>query len=351
MAILLGFSLVYVLVKNQLVNVMNEKLHFLYKEKIEADIQNIYREFESYSAIIDSRINRLKTLTERQETNIKAWEEISGEIKKTKTGKEFLKYMETRNDQTYLTADDLENVKKQITKELKTYLSMKLQLDHEKTPVAKTPEAKPSLNISRIKPPLDITQNQQEELNAAELIVDDLVTDQFYRPKPSVDLKPSSSPTRIPQKDNTITENKFITTLASIGKSLTPFLLSSDSSSVSTSRNPEYKKQADFNELLRKEPGIKQARQSSLKPEKSEPPEVPPRPLQNSNMVTEETVSIRTSLAPDELVGLIESLRSSKSRPDALKNLIGKGFNLNQIAELSNIPYSDLELTRNLYKI
>jgi len=54
---------------------------------------------------------------------------------------------------------------------------------------------------------------------------------------------------------------------------------------------------------------------------------------------------------PEELLHLLKKLYISKERPAAMRVLLQRGFTLEQLSELSEIPVSDLELTRNLYKI
>lgn len=348
---LLGFSLVYMLIKNQVFKALEERLHSLYKDKIEADIQDIYREFESYSAIIDSRINRLKILTERQEASVRAWEAIQSDLKKSKTAKEVLGYLEEFQGKSALNPDEIEKLKKEIISDLKKYLADKLSLEKikapavlsEKIPEKETParKAAPERKSQPVARPQLNFSKTDEDFNAAELILEDLTEEKIsVAPKSSRTSFPGemSSITPKPQVEKEAGESKLLSTLASIGKTLSPIFLKPDNGPKEPV--PPARKPGNFNELIKKEAVLQT--------------EAPARIRQGETKekaVLEEKVSMDSQLSPSELLSLIESLKISRTRPQALKSLLGHGFELNQIAELSSIPYSDLELTRNLYKI
>ena len=373
---LLGFFLLYLLVKSKITDIIENKLKLLYKDKISADIQDFYSELESYSAIIDSRIGRLKTLTERHEANLKTWENIQIEIKKSKSGKELLSYLD-ENQKSLKPDDDLiKNLKNEITADLKKYLAAKLNLttDSEniksdslknKIPVnTKTPFDKDK-NAAPLK-----NENIDNEYNVAELILDDIDAREARKDsqlkrtavKEDSPVMTKAIPDIRQQTENQNTDNDstFLNILGAVGRALTPLFMKSESpaKNLTTSSVPENKtlNNRNFNDLLKKEiktsDAILQTRKkasddSFLKNAQigdakfstiETPPEIPAQ-------------KFTKSMEPAELMKLIEDLKISRLRPDALKNLLSHGFKMEQIAELSNVPFSDLELTRNLYHI
>lgn len=383
---LLSFFLLYILIRNKLIRLMDQKLKSLYKEKISADIQNIYRELENYSAIIDSRIGRLKTLTERQEASLKSWENIQKEIKKSKAGKEFLNYMDEQNQFMQDIQKHVTGIKKEITDDLKLYLAKKLNLTAGSSVSAASTEIVRTDNLIKgdsLKKPEpkgaskslnDLPLNwpasnpKDEDFNPAELLIDEI--DEEISPRKPQSRPRTAAPNvftgqnapgrkELPSK-NTLEDNSpakksetsgFFGILGSIGRSLGPLFFSqskeTEDKTGGRAETPTALTDAvarrNFNDLMQKEisglrpvasPGTPAVQEAKPAPQKE----------------TQENLAVK-SIRPDELMKLMEALKNSKSRPDALKRLLSEGFGMEQIAELSNVPYSDLELTQNLYNI
>jgi hypothetical protein len=375
---------------------MEIKLNALYKDRIVADIQDFYRELESYSAIIDSRIGRLKTLTERHEANLKAWENIQIEMKKSKTGKEFLSYINENRQDFKPDKDFTKSLKDEIIGELKSYLAVKLNLNHES--VKNTAQIKPVIkpqpstgiaqdqgnavkNLSAIKDRNYDAENDNE-YNVAELIIDDIdakiARKESQTAKTAAKTAPATAKTTSFDSDKITSvkpllrqsgalavesSNTFLNVLSSVGRALAPLFMKPETvASTSTKEsafsagfeNPALKTK-NFNDLLQKEMKTSDAISQTRKDSFGGPAFVTPVEYSSlENSVPTPQVAAQKfvkSMEPNELVKLIEDLKTSRSRPDALKNLLNQGFKLEQIAELSSVPYSDLELTRNLYHI
>jgi len=429
----LGFFLLYLIVKSQISTMMETRLKALYKDRIAADIQDIYRELESYSSIIDSRIGRLKTLTERHEANIKAWETIQGEMKKSKTAKEFLTYINENRQEFKPDKEFSENLKKEIIGELKKYLAARLNLPNE-TPQPKSaitdnrPVAKTAANQKTSpRTPLRTSEKMapvEDDLNLAELIIDDLDARQatrenlavknFNREKTSIgagktapanlpSLQTVTTRTRSESTGQTTKQNPLVDSspasgsfsgfLASVGRALAPLFMPSEKPSPVTNSAAAFDdigpRNRNFNDLLKKEivtsdtlsqarknpvPGNPAATGSQRQGQERqtmshnaagekfpvekdfEPSFKPLEEFEDASAGFEKAPPITPknlikSMNPEELIQLFEQLKTSRSRPEALKNLLSQGFKMEQIAELSNVPYSDLELTRNLYRI
>ncbi|MDH4198760.1 MAG: hypothetical protein OEV66_00110 [Spirochaetia bacterium] len=329
---LLGMLLIYLFIRNQVAVMIDQKMKVLYKEKIASDVQNIYRELDNYSSILDSRIGRLKNLTERHESSLKLWENIQKELRKSKTGKELLNYMEEQKLQSPQNPQYLADLKKEITDEIKLFVSKKLNIVPDTVQRTSPPK---SIDYSREK-----TRSPVEDVNIAELIIQEMGEEAVLkktRQPPARQIESFKLPKR-PQMDQTPDNSGgFLKILGAVGKTLSPLFLKSaspflDSQVNSASKIPE----KIFNDLIKKE--MKQT--ESLPPLHADAPE----PVKTG-------FPAQKTMEPEELVRLLEELRNSKGRPEALKKLMRQGFQLNQIADISNIPFSDLELTKNLYNL
>jgi len=378
---LLGFFLLYILVKNRISIMMETRLKELYRDKISTDIQDFYRELESYSAIIDNRIGRLKTLTERHEANIKAWEKIQVEMKKTKTGREFLSYLDENAQSQKMDKKSTGELKDEIIGELKKYLAAKLNLSSEpaesnmKKPVRpESPEVKPDKQRDEADSQFNVAELIINEMDASTIRRDQNMTKAPYFDREQKPENKSQTMFNLPEKpekrgiktsvsgqpDNEYS-NMFLNILTSVGRALSPLFIKSQNISLQndTRSNIETTTASakNFNNLLRKEINTS----GEILQIRNNTPESPrenrktgvnePGNVEKNDAMEINSQKLVKSMQPAELVKLIEEIKVSRSRPEALKHLLNQGFQMEQIAELSNVPFSDLELTRNLYHI
>ena len=60
-------------------------------------------------------------------------------------------------------------------------------------------------------------------------------------------------------------------------------------------------------------------------------------------------VRVPHELETDDLLLLLQDLSDSKKKPKALQVLLEHGYKISEIADMSDIPFSDLETTKNIY--
>ena len=244
---ILGLLLIYLFIRNQAVEMIDQKMKILYKEKIASDVQDIYRELENYSAIIDSRIVRLKTLTERHEAALKVWESIQRELKKSKAGKELLNYIEEQEIKPALNSEDILTLKKEITDDIKNFVAKKLNITSD---TVQKPQS-----IKSVAPVLEKNKLPADDANIAELIIQEMDRDTVAnRRKPVQNIKTEPVSFVKPQKVEQIPEvaTGFLSILGAVGKALSPIFLKTGSTDLETSatrKTPE----KSFNDLIRKE--------------------------------------------------------------------------------------------------
>ena len=70
--------------------------------------------------------------------------------------------------------------------------------------------------------------------------------------------------------------------------------------------------------------------------------------LQNGQRNPTQTSNWR-ELETDDLLLLLQDLSDNKKKPKALQVLLDQGYKISEISDMANIPYSDLETTKNIY--
>ncbi|MES0488399.1 MAG: hypothetical protein ABUK01_00300 [Leptospirales bacterium] len=363
---ILSLAIVYIILQYRLSGMISEKMEKFYKNQMVNDMQEFYRELESYSAILESRILRLKTLVDRQESSVREWNTIGLQLGKSKKTKEVQAFLDDKQKEEKALWREVELLKEDIYR-MKSRTVPELQ----KPMSVAVPEFKQKIKPEPVKTPASDTEDQDSSL-AEELISDLNIPDTFERigspaltkPRPSSRNTTKPKPRRTPktepppeseikpeQKEESI-DKSLLNILSSIGKSISPMFGEKKKEEGSTDIVPENPAtKADFQNMLREKmpenaptaPIEKIIRKNPI-PEKAKPADPAELPLFSTPKAVKR-------LNPEDLVNLVEKLNLSSQRPDALRLLLENGFNIDQISNLSKIPHSDLEMTRNIYNI
>ena len=291
-------SILYILLKFQLSRGVEEKFNQSYKSRIQADVQEFYREMESYAALMENRILQFKKLVEREE-NVLKYQDLLEQIKKNKKGKQISAYVERSiaKEQQLLEAihalkEDSAQIMQQFSKTKKEKIAHR-----EPSPAAEIHQAR----VERNHPlPKEVSQSEAKSTSAE--------------------------------------KNSIVDVLGVIGKKVTPILTGEKPSPVIetkvTERRPEPRITRSFNDQLLENMHI-----------------LPPIEDNDQGQVTRPGLTERKKLSRNELEQAIIDLNDSSKRPAALGLLLSQGLTVEEISDFSGLPYSDLSATKSIYSL
>ncbi|MDH5718049.1 MAG: hypothetical protein OEZ22_10470 [Spirochaetia bacterium] len=342
--IILTLAMFYLVFHYKLIRGIETKFNKYYDSRIKNDIQEFYREMESYSSLLENRINRFKKLIDRQEENLSKWNDILNQINKNKKGKELSSYIEKSIEKEEKLLETLTQLKKQIETKSDKTTKLKTEIQQLSTDEysyeyykAKTEKIKTKAN--------DLPNN--DNFSIAEEIINEMANNENNKNKQKE--KPVFETLEIDQNKNVSTKtSNILNTFSKLGKTLMPVFSNSTVPSKhieKTSENNEQSQtQENFQKMLSRkiEPVHKEINQKLNIDSKAE---------ENIKTISpsQENDDKLQKINPDELMALIKNLYDIKERPKALQVLFNKGFSQSFISDASGIPFSDLEATKNIY--
>jgi len=364
----LVFAIVYLMIRRRLESMIDEKMNSHYKKQMSGDIQEFYREMESYSAIIENRILRFNKLVTRQEAGLREWDEIRNTITKTKKGKEVSRFIEENSRNTSELKAQLQHLKETVDKLTSTGrvenanpLTSKKESETVKTqkrnyPVAAKANADKKIENSNFDSSLaSIAEELVNELpdktplkgNVREgNIREGNVRENSVKPSLPGNKRPLEPKIAQAESQSEEKESGLVKMFSGIGKMISPTIGESTTETLIAESNQikDDSKKNTFRSQMDQRIPVKQSRKiiNNDFDDIYSPDELPAKP---QDSLAEKRFD------PDELILLIQDLKESNKRPHALRALMNSGLKVDQISELSNIPYSDLETTINIYNI
>ena len=334
------------------------------------DIDEFYKEMENYASIIDNRILRFKGLTERHEASTVKFSLIEEQLKKNKNNKTLVELIGRHENEQELIDKKIEKLEQRLTEIMQLFKEINktgkpAQTASTTEQYEKVTKAKQQSQIvedaekAQIRSHVSVTlkpENTNMESFLAEEILDILPKSSFKKQKHSIESRSiGTKATEASSLKKNISgekteDNLFIKLMSRIGNSIAPSITNSTAHEIPQGRPEDPNKfSKEIQTRLQREiafekttlpvhnvekPGIQLEQKKEPKPE-----------LETKKITLEKSVD-------DVLMQqLFEGLKDSRKRPHALKKLLESGFTLSDISETAGIPYSDLELTRSLYKI
>ena len=349
---ILSFTIVYIILQYRLSGMISEKMQKFYKDQMVNDMQEFYRELESYSAILESRILRLKNLVDRQEGSVREWNSIGLQLGKSKKTKEIQTFLELKQKEEKALWSEVELIKEELNR-MRSGTSP--QLRKVVSPAPPPPGVKKRVKSTPPKKAPAIKEDQDTSL-AEELLSDFNAPDTFQRiGSPQRPTPKTSRPEPLPEQVNEPetkaegVDKSLLNILSSIGKSISP-MLGEKKQTESSLENPDESQVAkdNFKKMMQDKIPESTPAVAIEKTIRKNPTPVEVQHIEAPAVATPKAVK---RLDPEELVKLIEKLGHSSQRPNALRSLLENGFSIDQISDLSKIPHSDLEMTRNIYNI
>ena len=334
---LMLLGLLYVLLSMRLTRGIETKFRETYKNQLQRDIQEFYREMESYAALVESRINRYKALVERHESILTRWQELALELKKNKKTREISEIIERSLEKERQIMETLaqvsrtqppQEIEKPEAPEAKVAKPANFNATRHKPAPAKVFE-KPEGTAMAQMPQVRVTEKksikpaaQKAEQNTNENSEFDFANEVL-----------TSYETQHPKPGGSKTNDKPGATasgLEKFGKVMLNLILNQPPKEVTPS----------FAELT-PVPAVKprSAEQQTEATAVDRSPELKPSPIVKK-------------IDPDELNILVERMRTEPGmRPALLKIMVAHNLPMPMVADLTGIELSQLEAIRKLYNI
>ena len=335
------------------------------------DIDEFYKEMENYASIIDNRILRFKGLTERHEASTAKFSLIEEQLKKNKNNKTLVELIGKHENEQKIIDKKIEKLEQRLAEIMQLFKEINktgkpAQTDspidqYEKVSIAKqrTRQVAENPEITQIRSHASVAfkpENNIMESFLAEEILDILPESSFKKQKHSLENRPlGTKPAEGRSLEKNIPgekteDNLFIKLMSRIGNSIAPSISNSTIHEIAPGRLDDSNRfSKEIQTRLQKEVAFEKTalpvhnvEKPAIQPEQKKEP----KPEPGAKKIT-----LEKSVDDELMQQLFEGLKDSRKRPHALKKLLESGFTLSDISETAEIPYSDLELTRSLYKI
>lgn len=345
-----GIFLLYHIMRLMVQKETQKRFQDFYKSYLEKDMLDFYREMESYGLLLQNRLESFKNNIKLHQKQLAKWEEIYEFIKKTKKGKEIADFLDHQRNEIAKISQRLEKIEKD-TQSLTDFSEQNRNVIKNPINNNQSTEKMPQNPERRInKPEINIQQTKNEDINYEDFNIAEEILKESLSGQPRKDpidrqidlartLRKSENSHKEPKKEESSTIIKFAET---IGKTLGPVLGVSNRPLPETANAPKARIdlsrpssfEVKLNENLRNS-----ANQVTIDREQAVPSE-----KKDDNKISK--------INPEELTILIQKMQSpGKDRINAMQNLINYRFTLQDISDFSGIPLSELETTRNIYKI
>lgn len=382
---ILMLAFLYVLLSARLTHLLDARFRDHYRAQLMRDMQEFYREMESYAALLENRVNRFKKIMERNEELTLRFGEVADSLKKTRNAKqlsEIADFIERSVDKENKILEALSTISKRgIIDEVPAQSSMNPEA--KPSEINQSPESKPAREkktkpaakrgrkTTTSKGSLPVTEERitnPRDDEAADLAA--ALAEEMERPRPQKTPEPPRQMAAQPTKPQPSSPPLVARVLSSIGRNLIPVFTGRQNEKTSQpeaapAKAPEPQSPAQFlselNQRLEKPlPSQEEVRARKEREEDMETLfdamalESEPRPKAARERQVQKPAEVHSPAAKmdtGELAVLMQALQEASQRPRALRRLLEENFTLKELSDFSGVPLSDLELTRRLYQL
>ena len=366
---ILMLALLYVILNYKLVKTVDKVFNESYQNRIAHDIQEFYREMESYSSLLENKIQRFKKLLERQDSNLVRWNDIFQQVSKSKKGRQINEFIESslakeqlllqawatlRTDSEKAVAQAQNNLERnqiiQPKRTLKAQANMATSKPKRETAQKKAKTSKPS-NVAVQNKPVNELEPAKGEFSAAEELT--MALEQGAEPvlEKSVEASQTMSTQATSDEPNTLMK-----VFSRIGKAVAPIVLGQESTQPSKPIETAKTRPKDsfgriFSQASSQRPinKITEKITTQTRPVDVEPKSESANPESSGNNQTDD--QSKQNVTADMVFQMLEDLKEKKKKPMALKLLLNQGFSVEQISEIADMPVSNLEAIKSIYNL
>lgn len=404
LAVIFLGTMIYVLISSRINQLVDNRLRGFYETTIKRDMQDFYREIESYTSMLENRVSQMKQLLDRQEKNTHRFESSVHLAKQIDPGSESAQFLTKLNEIG-------------VEKKGSAHVSMPQQsFGFEEEPVSKKEEAQapmpaneepvetPDFSPASVpkystyeaqaaSPAENTEQDQKTRINDADL---DALLESTVKPDSLASSSPArkvmvqetSKPAVASASQATVSEEGpwALEPVRKLGKSIaTVFNMKSTQPAISatskTIPDTSFRQQLNENVVIVPEPPVpateppivapqgSAANAAFLKDLKENLAQIPEQDKIEQTAsapagVAQENVSLSTSVIDDkpkpssilsknvdEFMVLVSQIRRRENRHEALKKLLDQNIPMDKIAEFADVPVGELEVLRNVHRL
>ena len=370
---ILMLALLYVILNYKLVKTVDKVFNESYQNRIQHDIQEFYREMESYSSLLENKIQRFKKLLERQDSNLVRWNEIFQQVSKSKKGKQINEFIESslakeqlllqalatlRTDSEKALAQAQNNLERNQIIQPKRTLAAQVNIEtsklKRKTAQTKAKTSEPS-NVAVQNKPMNKVEPAEGELSAAEELT--MALEQGVEPALEKSVEASQTrPTRATSDEPSTLPSTLMKVFSRIGKTVSPMVLGQESTKPSKPIEPieaaKTRPKDSFGQIFSQASSqrpINKITEKMNKPVDVEPKSESANPEPSGNNQADH--QSKQNVTADMVFQMLEDLKEKKKKPMALKLLLNQGFSVEQISEIADMPVSNLEAIKSIYNL
>ena len=354
-----------------------------YQNRIQHDIQEFYREMESYSSLLENKIQRFKKLLERQDSNLVRWNDIFQQVSKSKKGKQINEFIESslakeqlllqalatlRTDSEKGVAQAQNNLERnqiiQPKRTLKAQANMATSKPKRETAQKKAKTSKPSnvavqnkpVNKVEVSSPFDLNTEKKLEPTKGEFSAAEELTMALEQGAEPVLEKPVEASQTRSTRATSDEPSTLMKVFSRIGKTVSPIVLGQESTRpgkpIETAKTrPKDSFGQIFSQASSQRPinKITEKITTQTKPVDVEPKSESASPESSGN--NQAADQSKQNVTADMVFQMLEDLKEKKKKPMALKLLLNQGFSVEQISEIADMPVSNLEAIKSIYNL
>lgn len=375
----LMLALLYVILHYKLVKTVDKVFNESYQNRIQHDIQEFYREMESYSSLLENKIQRFKKLLERQDSNLVRWNDIFQQVSKSKKGKQISEFIESslakeqlllqalatlRTDSEKTLAQAQNNLERNLTIQPKrtpgVQANMATSKPKRETAQKKAKTSKPS-NVAvqnKVETNSPFDSNAKKKLEPAEggfSAAEELTMALEQGAEPVLEKPVEASQTRSTPATSD-EPSTLMKVFSRIGKTVSPIVLGQKSTQpgklIETAKTrPKDSFGQIFSQASSQRPinKITEKITTQTKPVGVEPKSESANPESSGNNQAND--QSKQNVTADMVFQMLEDLKEKKKKPMALKLLLNQGFSVEQISEIADMPVSNLEAIKSIYNL
>ena len=398
LAVIFLGTMIYVLISSRINQLVDNRLREFYETTIKRDMQDFYREIESYTSMLENRVSQMKQLLDRQEKNTHRFESSVHLAKQIDPAGESAQFLTKLNEIGVEKKEPVHVTMPQQSFGFEEEPEVKKEETQATSPLNEEPIETPDFSPARVpkystyaaqsaRPAENTKQDEKTNFNDADLdalLESTVKPDSLASSPPPKNAKVQQAPTPAVASQAPESEQGpwVLEPVRKLGKSIaTVFNMNGAQPSVPAAAkaipDASFRQQLNENVVIVPEPptpasesapgqaanaaflkdlkdNLAQAPQDDQADNATEAPAV----MSQENMslsppALDETPKPSSILSKnvDEFMVLVSQIRRRENRHEALKKLLDQNIPMDKIAEFADVPVGELEVLRNVHRL
>lgn len=398
LAVIFLGTMIYVLISSRINQLVDNRLREFYETTIKRDMQDFYREIESYTSMLENRVSQMKQLLDRQEKNTHRFESSVHLAKQIDPAGESAQFLTKLNEIGVEKKEPAHVSMPQQSFGFEEEPETKQEIAQTPPPVNEEPVAAQDFSPARVpkystyaaqaaSPAPNTKQDEKTSFNDADLdaLLESTVKPDSLASSPpprNAEVQQPPTPAIVSQASEAEQGPWVLEPVRKLGKSIaTVFNMNGaqPAAPVAAEAIPDvsFRQQLNENVVIVPEPPAPAsepapgpaANAAFLKDLKENLAQVPqddpadkvseaPAVMAQENLplsppAIEDTPKPSSILSKnvDEFMVLVSQIRRRENRHEALKKLLDQNIPMDKIAEFADVPVGELEVLRNVHRL